>query len=224
MPRLLDLAFLSVTVLLSAVLSPAPVRAGNCNSPDDLDSRGRRCGGRAASVRSGGSDTSPRQSTGNGTQSWRSDFYYLDTQEWPYIPAGATRFQRSHAPFNVIPGKALSGTRFSGRIGEQEVNVEFSCVKPLPDSDPIAALATARLEQLVSQAKEVKAKIEYIVKDGTNVSLVMVDGSAAAAVLLREGLIQLDPNLPCGVYLDELMMASDDGKASKQGIWSKSGN
>jgi hypothetical protein len=27
---------------------------GNCNSPDDLDSRGHRCGGRAASVRSGG--------------------------------------------------------------------------------------------------------------------------------------------------------------------------
>jgi len=27
---------------------------GNCNSPDDLDARGHRCGGRAASVRSGG--------------------------------------------------------------------------------------------------------------------------------------------------------------------------
>jgi hypothetical protein len=27
---------------------------GNCNSPDDVDSRGHRCGGRAASVRAGG--------------------------------------------------------------------------------------------------------------------------------------------------------------------------
>lgn len=45
--------FALVTVLVSLLLLPSTSFA-RCDHPDDYDSAGRRCGGRAASVREGG--------------------------------------------------------------------------------------------------------------------------------------------------------------------------
>jgi hypothetical protein len=53
-------------IITSAIVS-APLTqtasAGRCNYPDDLDARGHRCGGRAASVRPGGYEPPPEYST-----------------------------------------------------------------------------------------------------------------------------------------------------------------
>ena len=41
-------------IIVSIVFSPLFAIAGSCDHPDQRDSLGRRCGGRAASVRPGG--------------------------------------------------------------------------------------------------------------------------------------------------------------------------
>jgi hypothetical protein len=61
-------ALFAVFLLLSSAIT-LPVSA-RCDYPDDLDSIGRRCGGRAASVRPGGYEPPPRETTpssGNNT-------------------------------------------------------------------------------------------------------------------------------------------------------------
>lgn len=56
-------ASLGLCLLAATTISVAmPAHAGRCNYPDDLDARGRRCGGRAASVRPGGYEPPPRSS------------------------------------------------------------------------------------------------------------------------------------------------------------------
>jgi hypothetical protein len=50
----------SFLMLVSLSYLSNPVQANQCNYPDDLDSRGYRCGGRAASERPGGRNPSPQ--------------------------------------------------------------------------------------------------------------------------------------------------------------------
>jgi hypothetical protein len=64
-----DEAFVEPVTAIDEVYAPttASSTGGNCNSPDDLDSRGHRCGGRASSVRASSTRTfSTRTSGGRG--------------------------------------------------------------------------------------------------------------------------------------------------------------
>jgi len=45
---------MKILMCIFFIFIPIDVFAGNCDYPDQLDSSGRRCGGRAASVRPGG--------------------------------------------------------------------------------------------------------------------------------------------------------------------------
>jgi hypothetical protein len=67
MKRRLIFGLLTATALLISI-SPS-AQAGRCNYPDDLDARGHRCGGRAASVRPGGYEPPPEYSTPPSTNS-----------------------------------------------------------------------------------------------------------------------------------------------------------
>ena len=69
-----------VAIALSAIMSLPNLAHARCDSPDDYDSAGRRCGGRAASVREGGR--------------YGGDGYYQDSQ-------GRTRkYGRNNDPYD----------------------------------------------------------------------------------------------------------------------------
>jgi hypothetical protein len=77
-------ALLVKSLLISSIIA-LPVSA-RCDYPDDLDSIGRRCGGRAASVRPGGYEPPPRETT----PSSRNDTYEDSRNRTYRVPAPST--------------------------------------------------------------------------------------------------------------------------------------
>jgi hypothetical protein len=67
-------------IITSAIVS-APLTqtasAGRCNYPDDLDSRGHRCGGRAASERPGGYEPPPQSNSTERSGTYFDGHHYM---------------------------------------------------------------------------------------------------------------------------------------------------
>jgi hypothetical protein len=82
-------ALLAMFLLISSTIA-LPVSA-RCDYPDDLDSIGRRCGGRAASVRPGGYEPPPRETTPSSRNNT-----YEDSRRRTYLtPASSKRSSHS---------------------------------------------------------------------------------------------------------------------------------
>ena len=107
--------------LISAVLSSVivagvalPAYAGRCNYPDDLDSAGRRCGGRAASERPGGYEPPPRQSypAPDSAPSHRSE---SSIPGWVYLTASDSQ---AHINVRTSPSTSASAPSY-GVVGDR---------------------------------------------------------------------------------------------------------
>lgn len=103
---------ISVTLLSIAVAGMAlPAHAGRCNYPDDLDSAGRRCGGRAASERPGGYEPPPRQSYPDSAPSRRSE---SSIPGWVYLTASDSQ---AHINVRTSPSTSASAPSY-GVVGD----------------------------------------------------------------------------------------------------------